>query len=120
MRQVSIKNLYGSLSANVERLPFEITRYGKVVGVMCTLEHYKRGLDEKPPDVKIHEDGLDNKPEKEEAEADGLDKSKKTEPPDDKGLDKQELTPRQKYQEAHPNENCLRCRYPNKDCRCGK
>ena len=31
MRKVTIKNLYSSLSSNLERLPFAVTKHGKVI-----------------------------------------------------------------------------------------
>lgn len=40
MRQVSIRTLRKELSTQLQDLPFEITKNGKIIGIMCTQEDY--------------------------------------------------------------------------------
>lgn len=49
MRQVSIKQLYSRLSAEMQDLPFEVTKNGVVVGTMLGPE----GLDNPPKGLYI-------------------------------------------------------------------
>jgi hypothetical protein len=50
MRQVSIRNLRANLSKELNNLPFEVIKHGKVVGIMCTQDEHLGGN-------SVHNDG---------------------------------------------------------------
>jgi len=65
MRQISIKELNKHLSQELNNLPFEVIKYGKVIGVMAEkgTDLALKGTDNKPEQVKkcVHSvKGTDN------------------------------------------------------------
>jgi len=121
MRKVSIKSLYGSLSSEVERLPFAITRYGKVIaevlepskGLDNTVSQ-EVGLDKKADDTG---NGLDKNSN---IEKDGLDKQKKSRQriPDLKPEGMSIL--RWNYKSKFPEMRCQYCQVRHRECECGR
>lgn len=63
MRQISIKQLNKHLSAELNDLPFEITRNGKVIGGVMPKGTYLmlKGTDKKPVESTDKGKGTDNK-----------------------------------------------------------
>lgn len=47
MRQVNIRVLRATLSTQLQDLPFEITRNGRIIGVVCTQEDKNKDVEPK-------------------------------------------------------------------------
>jgi len=72
MRQVSIKQLYGNLSKELQDLPFEVTRNGVIIGTMLG----PGGLDNKAENTESAIISLDNESKESDSGLDPVKKAK--------------------------------------------